>query len=154
MREEGAAKVTVRFLHTSDWQLGVTRHFLAPGPQDRWAAARNEAVTALCTLATDEDCDFIVVAGDVFETNHVSRATVLTAIEALKNCRLPIFLLPGNHDCLEPTNVYESNVWRRHKPSNVHVLADPGKCVEVKLRRSSEPVRVYSPEVGRAGFRI
>ena len=132
MREEGAAKMTVRFLHTSDWQLGVTRHFLAPGPQDRWAAARNEAVTALCTLATDEDCDFIVVAGDVFETNHVSRATVLTAIEALKNCRLPIFLLPGNHDCLEPTNVYESNVWRRHKPSNVHVLADPGKCVEVK----------------------
>ena len=122
----------VRFLHTSDWQLGVTRHFLAPGPQDRWAAARNEAVTALCKLATDEDCDFIVVAGDVFETNHVSRATVLTAIEALKNCRLPIFLLPGNHDCLEPTNVYESNVWRRHKPANVHVLTDSGQRVEVK----------------------
>jgi DNA repair exonuclease SbcCD nuclease subunit len=124
--------MTVRFLHTSDWQLGVTRHFLASGPQDRWAAARNEAITALCKLATDEDCDFIVVAGDVFETNHVSRATVLTAIESLKNCRLPIFLLPGNHDCLEPTNVYGSNAWQRHKTSNVHVLADPGQCVEMK----------------------
>lgn len=124
--------MTVKFLHTSDWQLGVTRHFLAPGPQDRWAAARNEAVTALCRLATDENCDFIVVAGDVFETNHVSRATVLTAIEALKNCPIPIFLLPGNHDCLEPTNVYESNTWRRHKPPNVHVLAVPGQCVEVR----------------------
>jgi DNA repair exonuclease SbcCD nuclease subunit len=124
--------MAVKFLHTSDWQLGVTRHFLAPGPQDRWAAARNEAITSLCRLATDEGCDFIVVAGDVFETNHVSRATVLSAIEALKDCRLPIFLLPGNHDCLEPTNVYESIVWRKHKPSHVHVLAEAGKCVEVK----------------------
>ena len=124
--------MAVKFLHTSDWQLGVTRHFLSPGPQDRWAAARNDAVTALCKLATDEDCDFIVVAGDVFETNHVSRATVLTAIEALKGARVPIFLVPGNHDCLEPTNVYESIVWRRHKPPHVHVMADAGQCVEVK----------------------
>ncbi len=124
--------MAIKFLHTSDWQLGVTRHFLAPGPQDRWATARNEAITALCKLATDEGCEFIVVAGDVFETNHVSRRTVLTAIEALKGCRLPIFLLPGNHDCLEPTNVYESLVWRNHKPPNVHVMADGGKPVEVK----------------------
>lgn len=124
--------MAVKFLHTSDWQLGVTRHFLAPGPQDRWAAARNDAVTALCKLATDEGCEFIVVAGDVFETNHVSRATVLTAIEALKGARLPIFLLPGNHDCLEPTNVYESLVWRNHKPPHVHVLSEAAKCVEVR----------------------
>lgn len=124
--------MTVKFIHTSDWQLGVTRRFLSPGPQDRWAAARNEAVTALCKLATDEDCDFIVVAGDVFETNHVSRATILTAIEALKSCRLPIFLLPGNHDCLEPTNVYDSHTWRHHKPPNVQILATAGQCVEVK----------------------
>ena len=124
--------MAVKFLHTSDWQLGVTRHFLAPGPQDRWAAARNDAITALGKLATDEGCDFIVVAGDVFETNHVSRATVLSAIEALQGLRLPTFLLPGNHDCLEPTNVYASIVWRNHKPPHVHVLAEAGKCVEVK----------------------
>src|SRR5258708_32449196 len=103
--------MTVRFIHTSDWQLGVTRPFLAPGPQDRWGAARNEAVTALCRLATDEDCDFIVVAGDGFETNHVSPATVLTAIEALKDFRLPIFLLPGKHYCLEPTHFLCSAPW-------------------------------------------
>lgn len=124
--------MAVKFLHTSDWQLGVTRHFLAPGPQDRWAAARNDAVSALCKLAADEGCEFIVVAGDVFETNHVSRATVLAAIEALKGARMPVFLLPGNHDCLEPANVYESLVWRNHKPPHVHVLSEAGACVEVR----------------------
>jgi hypothetical protein len=29
----------IRFLHTSDWQLGMTRHFLAEGAQERLAAA-------------------------------------------------------------------------------------------------------------------
>jgi DNA repair exonuclease SbcCD nuclease subunit len=124
--------MSVKFIHTSDWQLGVTRHFLAPGPQDRWATARNDAIAALCNLASDEGCEFIVVAGDIFETNYVSRGTVLTAIESMKGCRLPIFLLPGNHDCLEPTNVYESEVWRTHKPANVHVLAEAGKPLEVR----------------------
>jgi DNA repair exonuclease SbcCD nuclease subunit len=124
--------MTVKFLHTSDWQLGVTRHFLAPGPQDRWATARNDAVTALCNLAVDEECEFIVVSGDVFETNYVSRGTVLGAIEALKGCSLPIYLLPGNHDCLEPSNVYESTVWRTHKPSNVHVILASGHPIEVR----------------------
>lgn len=124
--------MTIKFLHTSDWQLGVTRNFFAAGPQDRWTAARNEAITALCKLAVDESCEFIVVAGDVFEANHVSHGTVLSAFEAMKSCRLPIFLLPGNHDCLEPTNVYESLAWRNHKPSNVHVIAVAGQPVEVR----------------------
>src|SRR3972149_5412316 len=29
----------VKFLHTSDWQLGMTRHFLAEGAHGRLAAA-------------------------------------------------------------------------------------------------------------------
>ena len=28
----------IRFLHTSDWQLGMTRKFLAEGAQERFAA--------------------------------------------------------------------------------------------------------------------
>jgi DNA repair exonuclease SbcCD nuclease subunit len=124
--------MTVKFLHTSDWQLGVTRQFFASGPQDRWATARNDAITALCTLAIEEKCEFIVVAGDVFETNFVSGGTVLSAIEALKDCLLPIYLLPGNHDCLEPSNVYESTVWRTHKPPNVHVIRQSGHSIVVR----------------------
>ena len=33
-----------RFLHTADWQLGMTRHFLAGDAQPRYSAARREAV--------------------------------------------------------------------------------------------------------------
>ena len=33
----------MRFLHTADWQLGMTRHFLAGDAQPRYSAARRDA---------------------------------------------------------------------------------------------------------------
>lgn len=55
----------VRFLHSSDWQLGVTRRFLDTDSQARWAAARFDAIRNLGQIAVREKCEFIVVAGDI-----------------------------------------------------------------------------------------
>ena len=41
----------VRFPHTSDWQLGMTRHFLEGEAQARYSAARIDATDH----ATEED---------------------------------------------------------------------------------------------------
>ena len=73
-----------RFLHSADWQLGMTRHFLGAEAQARFTAARLEAVVAIGALAAAEGCGFVVVCGDVFETNHVERQVVVRALEALK----------------------------------------------------------------------
>jgi len=88
----------VRFLHSSDWQLGVTRHFLDADSQARWAAARFDAIRKLGQIAVREKCEFIVVAGDIFESNQVNRGTVAKACEAMSGFSIPIFLLPANHD--------------------------------------------------------
>lgn len=53
-----------RFMHTSDWQLGVTRQFLNADSQARWAEARFEGIRNLGRTAQEEKCEFIVVAGD------------------------------------------------------------------------------------------
>jgi predicted HTH transcriptional regulator len=37
----------MRFLGTSDWQLGMTRHFLSEGAQERFSQARFDAKGAL-----------------------------------------------------------------------------------------------------------
>ena len=66
----------VRFLLSSDWQLGVTRHFLDADAQARWSAARFDAVRNLGQIAMQECCEFIVVAGNIFESNQVDRRTV------------------------------------------------------------------------------
>ena len=54
----------MRFLHTADWQLGMTRHFLEGEAQPRYAAARRDAVAALAGVAAETQAEFVVVAGD------------------------------------------------------------------------------------------
>ena len=124
--------MSTRFLHTSDWQLGVTRHFLGADAQARWAAARFEAIRRLGRLALAERCEFIVVAGDVFESSQVDRRTVGRACEAMAGISLPIYLLPGNHDVLDAGSVYASRPWRERRPAHVQVLDRFGEALEVR----------------------
>ena len=85
-----------RFMHTSDWQLGVTRQFLNADSQARWAEARFEGIRNLGRIAKEENCEFIVVAGDIFESNQVDRRTVIKACEVMASISVPIYLLPAN----------------------------------------------------------
>jgi DNA repair exonuclease SbcCD nuclease subunit len=121
-----------RFLHTSDWQLGVTRQFFEAEAQALWAAARFEAIRKLGKIAVDEKCEFIVVAGDIFETNQVDRRTIVKACEVMSEIPVPIFLLPANHDPLDAGSVYLSKSWRDRKPSQVQVLDGAGSLVQVR----------------------
>ena len=98
----------IRFLHTSDWQLGMTRHLLTEGAQERYSQARFDAIRRMGQVARDEKCQFMLVCGDTFESNQVDRKTVARAMEALKSVPVPVFILPGNHDPLNPASVYRS----------------------------------------------
>ena len=120
----------VRFVHSADWQLGMTRHFLAGDAQGRYSEARLDAVRAIGRLAAEERCAFVVVAGDVFETNQVARSVVLPALEAMAGCPVPVLLLPGNHDALHAGSVYRTKAFVDNKPANVTVL-EPGTAAEI-----------------------
>ncbi len=113
-----------RFLHTGDWQLGMTRHFFSEGVQERFAQSRFDAIRKLGRIAEEEDCQFMVVCGDVFESNLVDRKTVARAIEALKDVPVSVYLLPGNHDPLNAASVYRSTTFLERKPAHVHVMED------------------------------
>jgi len=113
-----------RFLHTGDWQLGMTRHFFSEGVQERFAQSRFDAIRELGRIAEEEDCQFMVVCGDVFESNLVERKTVARALEALKDVPVPVYLLPGNHDPLNAASVYRSTTFLERRPAHVHVIED------------------------------
>lgn len=117
-------QILIRFLHTSDWQLGITRHFFSEGVQERFAQSRFDAIRELGRIAKEKECQFMVVCGDVFESNLVDRKTVLRAIEALKDVAVPVYLLPGNHDPLNAASVYRSTTFLERKPAHVHVIED------------------------------
>ena len=112
----------IRFLHTSDWQLGMTRHFLSEEAQARYTQARFDAIRTMGRIATEKQCRFMLVCGDSFESNQVDRKTVARAIEALKEVPVPVYLLPGNHDPLNAASVYRSSTFVEKKPAHVHVI--------------------------------
>jgi DNA repair exonuclease SbcCD nuclease subunit len=114
----------VRFLHTADWQLGMTRHFLDAEAQGRFSQARIDAIQRLADVAAAHDCAFVVVAGDVFETNQPDRTTLGRALDALQAFTVPVYLLPGNHDVYDPGSVYRQRSFLDRCPAGVEVLAD------------------------------
>ncbi|MGN7781595.1 metallophosphoesterase family protein [Mycolicibacterium sp. 22603] len=119
----------MRFLHTADWQLGMTRHFLSAAggeAQSRYGAARREAVAGLGALAAEVGAEFVVVAGDVFEDNQLSPREVSLALEAMRAIEVPVYLLPGNHDQLDAGSVYTSTLFAAECPANVTVLDRDG----------------------------
>lgn len=117
----------VRFLHTADWQLGMARHYLGAEAQPRFAAARTAAIRTLGALAVEQGCSFVVVCGDVFETNQVDRQVVVRALDAMAATPgVTFYLLPGNHDPLDAASVLRSPTFTQHQPANVVVLSERG----------------------------
>jgi DNA repair exonuclease SbcCD nuclease subunit len=116
----------MRFLHTADWQLGMTRHFLAGDAQPRYSAARRDAVAGLGTLAAEVGAEFVVVAGDVFEHNQLPPNVIGQSLEAMRAIGIPVYLLPGNHDPLDASSVYTSALFTAECPDNVVVLDQAG----------------------------
>ena len=116
--------MSVRFLHSADWQLGMTRHFLSPEAQARFSQARIDAIRTLGQLAGETGAAFLVVSGDVVETNQVSPQTVRRALDALASVPVPVYLLPGNHDPLDAGSVFRSRMFLAGRPSTVAVLED------------------------------
>lgn len=116
----------IRFLHTADWQIGMTRRFLEPEAQSRFTSARADVIRRMGRVAAAQGCDFVVVCGDVFDSNHLTGQTVRRALEALRSVPVPVYLLPGNHDPLDAASIFRSEVFLAEVPDHVHVLDRAG----------------------------
>lgn len=116
----------MKFIHTADWQLGMTRHFLDADAQARFTDARLDAISRIGELARRERAEFVAVCGDVFEDNRISPAVIARSLDRVAAIGCAVYLLPGNHDPLDAASVYNSAAFRRHRPANVTVLREPG----------------------------
>lgn len=91
---------------------------------DRVRAARLESARTAIQLAREHDADFVLVAGDTFEHNGVSRKLVEEVARILGEAERPVYVLPGNHDPLEVGSVWEHASWDLWP--NVRVLRETG----------------------------
>lgn len=125
----------MKFIHTSDWQLGMTRWFLTGEDGDaqaRFSAARLAAIDRIGEVAFAEDADFIVVAGDVFDSNTLPARDVGRAMERLRSLPVPVYLLPGNHDAYDASSIYRRDPFPQSSTSGDGaslVVLKPGENV-------------------------
>ncbi|MFL5354458.1 exonuclease SbcCD subunit D [Archangium sp.] len=110
----------VRILHSADWQMGLrAQHVALVAAEVR--KARLEAARKVIRTANSQSVDGVVLAGDIFEDNFVEDRLVHEVVAVLAESRVPVYVLPGNHDALTPDSIYRRASWRQ-RPGHVIIL--------------------------------
>ncbi len=113
----------MKFIHTADLHLDSPLRGLSAyhdAPAERLRTATRDAFQNLVTQAIDEQVDFMVVAGDVYDGDWKDFNTGLFFVRQmgrLRHAGIPVYLLYGNHDA-------DSEMTRGLElPDNVHVFS-------------------------------
>jgi DNA repair protein SbcD/Mre11 len=112
-----------RFIHTGDIHLDSPLKGLA-GQQgsaaERIRTATRTAFENLISLAIEDEVDFVIIAGDLYDGDWRDYQTGLFFVKQmgrLSQAKIPVFLLHGNHDA-------ESQITRKLTlPTNVSVFS-------------------------------
>ena len=127
----------VRFLHLADVHIGFRVTRFDEQVARKLREARFQALDNALQIARDREVDFILVAGDLFDDNTVSRVEVQRVYDMLKGKDMPVYVLPGNHDPYCAGSVWQRLPWSDTAGTSVHVLVD---CEPVRVR---EGVTLY-----------
>jgi len=119
----------MKFIHTADIHLGKSFAFLGDkGIHLREAQLRT--LKRIADLAQSESVDFLIIAGDLFESNEISSRLIKKTIEILKSVDpIPVLISPGTHDLLDEESVYNRKEFR---DSNIKVFGIDGTVIKVK----------------------
>src|ERR1700722_10587335 len=88
-----------RFIHTADWQPGKPFAGIED-PQKRALVQqeRIEVIWRIGEVARKHQAQFVLIAGDLFDSSTASKATVSAACSAIGQLEIPVLAIPGNHD--------------------------------------------------------
>ena len=143
--------MALKILHTADWHLGRTFPSFSEEDETKLTRARIEAVDRVLGLAESFGVQAVLCAGDLFDDPAPAESWwrgLLRLFESRNWPDRPVFLLPGNHDPLQPESVWaESHPFRRALPSWVHVVDRDNYEFEL----SPEAVLYASPCRSQAG---
>ena len=128
----------MKFLHMADLHLGApARGFVGLAPE--WAARLQRAIPEAYDRAIDaaiaHAVDFVVIAGDVFDTSKPSYGDYLRFFEGLEKldaAGIPSYLVAGNHD---PYTAWARDVERL--PESAHLLGVDGPEFALFSRESA-----------------
>lgn len=108
----------LKILHTGDIHLDSPFSHLDERRAEIRRREVREAFSDAMTYARENGVDLVLIAGDVFDGEFVTRETAAWLQRELAALRCPVVIAPGNHDCRSP-----SSVWARTEfPENVRIF--------------------------------
>jgi DNA repair exonuclease SbcCD nuclease subunit len=118
--------MSVTFIHTADWQLG--KPFGSVEDVQKRSLLQQERLRVLERIARaahEAGADFVLVAGDMFDSAQATKATVAAACTAIGAMKMPVLVIPGNHDHGGPGSVWEQSFFKQEQAQrapNLRVL--------------------------------
>lgn len=94
----------MKFIHAADVHLDSPMRGLedyAGAPVDRLKLATRRAMDNVIQLCLDEQADFLLIAGDLFDTacrDFNSALSAANQLQKLNRAGIPVYLILGNHD--------------------------------------------------------
>ena len=117
----------VRLLHAADLHLDSPFSALSPEQAARRRQEQRAMLTQLAELANAHECDLMLLAGDLFDSDNAYPDSVDALRRAFASCRAEIVIAPGNHDPYNDASPYKRVAF----PDNVHIFT--GEKERVRL---------------------
>lgn len=115
----------MKIIHTSDWQIGKVFRFVDETVMSLLQEARLDAITRIGELALSTDAQAVLVAGDVYDMEHLSPLTLEKPIERMRKFSgIEWHLIPGNHDSSRPGGLWD-RLLQKSIPENIKIHLTP-----------------------------
>ena len=117
----------LKILHSADWHLDSPFAGFTEQQRQFLRSAQRKIPGKIADLCRREDCDMVLLAGDLFD-GEVSRETLEILKKELENCGVPVLISPGNHDFCGKDSPWREETW----PENVFVFTDGLESVTIQ----------------------
>jgi len=87
---------------------------------------RIKSIENVLKAAQEQEADFVLLCGDIFEHNMVSQEEAKSVVSILNRYpEVPLYLLPGNHDILGADCIYNREIFQRIGHLTILRTGDP-----------------------------
>jgi exonuclease SbcD len=113
----------LRLIHTSDVHL-ESDTFGVGARGDEFRRRVRAAFTGVIELANRKAADLLLIVGDLFDSSRISADALDFAMGAIASARMPVIMIPGNHDAHDERSIY-SGIAAERIPANLHLILEP-----------------------------
>lgn len=113
--------MSLRFIHGADFHLDSPFDALTPEQAAQRRREQRQLLHKLPELVRREKAQLLLLSGDLLDSDRTYGETVDSLMDVFSSITIPIFLAPGNHDCVSRLSPYN----RQTFPDNVHIFTSP-----------------------------